>query len=84
MQRYLVKIMGRFISIFSIFESIGIIFLTIVFGIDAQLISLQLTVIIGSIILLEYVFGYCIAFREHQIIKWELFEGEMIFLSNLM
>ncbi|MGF9976746.1 MFS transporter [Viridibacillus arvi] len=51
------EIMGRFISIFSVFESIGIILLTIIFGIGAQLISLQFTVIIGSIILLGISLG---------------------------
>ncbi|MEK4759882.1 MFS transporter [Viridibacillus sp. FSL E2-0187] len=51
------EIMGRFISIFSVFESIGIILLTIIFGIGAQLISLQFTVIIGSILLLGISLG---------------------------
>ncbi|MFJ9463028.1 MFS transporter [Viridibacillus arvi] len=51
------EIMGRFISIFSVFESIGIILLTIIFGIGAQLVSLQFTVIIGSILLLGISLG---------------------------
>ncbi|MGE7933569.1 MFS transporter [Viridibacillus arvi] len=51
------EIMGRFISIFNVFESIGIILLTIIFGIGAQLISLQFTVIIGSINLLGISLG---------------------------
>ncbi|MBK3496376.1 MFS transporter [Viridibacillus sp. YIM B01967] len=60
------EIMGRFISLFSIFESIGIILFTLILGLGAQLISIQLTVLMGSFILLgiSFVILYCIIVKS--------------------
>lgn len=47
-----VDMMGRIGSIYGLFEALLIIIITIIFGISAQLISIQFVVIIGSFLML--------------------------------